>query len=75
MAQKKKKSEKLSLPIEEISNNSVIQSGSEGNEDDGNRYFNETKNEWRNKYRKNGKLMDDYYLQKLVHLQEELVKL
>lgn len=74
MAQKKK-SEKLSLPIEEKLKPSEIQSGSEGNEVDGNRYFDETKNEWVKKHRKNGNLTNSYYLHELMHHQEELVKL
>lgn len=38
-------------------------------------YFDEDSGKWRKKYRKNGKLRNRYYLQELVKLQEELVKL
>jgi len=38
-------------------------------------YFDEHKGKWRKKYRKNGKLSDDYYMHELIQLQEELVKL
>jgi polyphosphate kinase 2 len=38
-------------------------------------YFNEQTEKWQKKYRKNGKLSNDYYLHELVKLQEELVKL
>lgn len=38
-------------------------------------YFDEPKGKWQKKYRKNGKLRNDYYMHELVQLQEELVKL
>jgi polyphosphate kinase 2 len=40
-----------------------------------NRYFDTFKDKWRKKYKKNGKLTEEYYLHELTHLQEELVKL
>jgi polyphosphate kinase 2 len=39
------------------------------------RYFDESQAKWRKKYRKNGKLRSAYYMQELIDLQEELVKL
>jgi polyphosphate kinase 2 len=39
------------------------------------KYFDEIHNKWRNKYRKNGKLANDFYMHELIKLQEELVKL
>ena len=50
-----------------------IQSGED--ENDGDKYYDESREKWRNKYKKNGKLTEDYYLHELFHLQEELVKL
>jgi polyphosphate kinase 2 len=38
-------------------------------------YLDEYSQKWKKKYRKNGKLTSGYYLQELVKLQEELVKL
>ena len=38
-------------------------------------YFDEHSGKWRKKYRKNGKLSNGFYLQELIQLQEELVKL
>ena len=73
MAQKKK-TDKNSLPIKGKSIPS-IKSGSEENVENENKYFDVTKNKWLNKYRKNGKLTNDYYLHELMHHQEELVKL
>ena len=51
----------------------AIQSGVD--ENDGDKYYDESREKWRNKYKKNGKLTEDYYLHELFHLQEELVKL
>jgi len=39
------------------------------------RYFDESQAKWRKKYRKNGKLRSGYYMQELIDLQEEMVKL
>jgi polyphosphate kinase 2 len=39
------------------------------------KYFDEIQGKWRNKYRKNGKLTNDFYMHELIKLQEELVKL
>ncbi|MGD2076825.1 MAG: polyphosphate kinase 2 [Chloroflexota bacterium] len=39
------------------------------------RFFDESSNKWKKKYKKNGKLRNSYYLHELVKLQEELVKL
>ena len=39
------------------------------------RYYDELHDKWRKKYKKNGKLTNDYYLHELLKLQEELVKL
>ncbi len=39
------------------------------------KYYDPVKGKWRNKYRNNGKLTEDYYLHELINLQEELVKL
>ena len=39
------------------------------------RYFDETDEKWRKKFRKNGKLTEKYYLHELFKLQEDLVKL
>lgn len=44
-------------------------------DDEGDRYYDEVNDKWRKKYRKNGKLSEDYYLHELFKLQEELVKL
>jgi polyphosphate kinase 2 len=52
-----------------------IPDGAQLEEDSEDRYFNDHKGKWRKKYRKNGKLTNHYYLQELVKLQEELVKL
>lgn len=38
-------------------------------------YFDESRGKWRRKYNKKGKLRNPYYMQELVKLQEELVKL
>ena len=38
-------------------------------------FFDEIRGKWRRKYRKNGKLRNDYYMQELIKLQEEMVKL
>jgi len=38
-------------------------------------YFDEHKDKWQKKYRKNGKLRNGYYMHELIQLQEELVKL
>jgi polyphosphate kinase len=38
-------------------------------------YYNEENGKWKNKYKENGKLTESYYLQELIKLQEELVKL
>jgi polyphosphate kinase 2 len=38
-------------------------------------YLNEHSQKWKKKYRKNGKLTNGYYLNELVKLQEEMVKL
>ena len=43
--------------------------------DHGDRFFDDTCGQWRNKHRKDGKLSKSYYFHELVHLQEELVKL
>ncbi len=75
MAQKKKKSEKLSQQENEKPNSSESQSGPDRSEDPQNNYFDEVKGRWRKKYKINGKLTDGYYLQEMIHLQEELVKL
>ncbi|MGB3716807.1 MAG: polyphosphate kinase 2 [Candidatus Promineifilaceae bacterium] len=40
-----------------------------------NLYFDEHNQKWKKKYKKDGKLTNGYYLQELVQLQEELVKL
>ncbi len=73
MAQKKK-SDKHSNPGKEKSV-SPTKSDSGGGVDENNKYFDEIKNKWLNKYRKNGKLTENYYLHELFHRQEELVKL
>ncbi len=39
------------------------------------RYFDESQAKWRKKYRNNGKLRSGYYMQELIDLQEEMVKL
>lgn len=44
-------------------------------EEHGDRYFDTVSEKWKNKYGKNGKLAEKYYLHELMHLQEELVKL
>jgi len=38
-------------------------------------YLDQASNKWRKKYKKNGKLTNDFYLHELVKLQEEMVKL
>lgn len=40
-----------------------------------NHYFDASTQKWHKKYRKNGKLTEEYYLHEMIHLQEELVKL
>jgi polyphosphate kinase 2 len=42
---------------------------------EGERYYDETADKWKKKYKKNGKLREKYYLHELFKLQEELVKL
>jgi polyphosphate kinase 2 len=42
---------------------------------DENKYYDTFQNKWRRKYKKNGKLREEYYLHELTHLQEDLVKL
>jgi len=39
------------------------------------KYLDELSGKWKKKYRKNGKLSEDYYLHELTKLQEEMVKL
>jgi polyphosphate kinase 2 len=46
-----------------------------GIEEQADKYFDEDRGKWRNKYKKNGKLTEDYYLHELFKLQEELVKI
>ncbi len=43
--------------------------------DNENRYYDEIRGKWKKKYKKDGKLKEGYYLQELMQLQEELVKL
>lgn len=38
-------------------------------------YYDDNLEKWKKKYKKNGKLRNDFYMQELVNLQEELVKL
>ncbi len=40
-----------------------------------NRFYDEHRQKWRKKYRKNGKLTNSFYTHELIKLQEELVKL
>lgn len=40
-----------------------------------NYFFDEARGKWRRKYKKNGKLRNDFYMDELIRLQEELVKL
>jgi polyphosphate kinase 2 len=40
-----------------------------------NNFYDEDRGKWRRKYKKNGKLRNSFYMQELVNLQEELVKL
>jgi len=68
-------------------NQDVVPADGEGNTDAGisledvgieeqaDKYFDEDRGKWRNKYKKNGKLTEDYYLHELFKLQEELVKI
>jgi polyphosphate kinase 2 len=49
--------------------------GKDGKEPRDDQYYNEHEDKWRNKYRKDGRLTNHFYLQELVSLQEELVKL
>jgi polyphosphate kinase 2 len=55
--------------------NAVAAQISNTSEEHTDKYYDEVQGKWGKKYKKNGRLTEDYYLYELMHLQEELVKL
>jgi len=72
-----KKQEQVTRDIDEMTDQKIKPSPAKviKEVDTEKKYFDAIQNRWRKKYRKNGKLTNDFYMHELVHLQEELVKL
>ncbi|MEA3441649.1 MAG: polyphosphate kinase 2 [Chloroflexota bacterium] len=75
MANKSKKNQDVVPADLEGNSEAGIPSEDVGIDEHADKYFDEDRGKWRNKYKKNGKLTEDYYLHELFKLQEELVKI
>ena len=75
MANKSKKNQDVVPADGEGNTDAGISLEDVGIEEQADKYFDEDRGKWRNKYKKNGKLTEDYYLHELFKLQEELVKI
>ena len=59
----------MSEEVKAPSDKELVETAEQTNKD---KYYDTFKGKWRKKYKKNGKLTEEYYLHELTHLQEEL---